>query len=695
MAPGLFGQPEAYERHRERVGAAQAAQSREGRDIGPIPEVVDPERRAAAERSLRCFLETYFPAVFPLPWSDDHLRVIAKIESAVTAGLLQAIAMPRGSGKTVLIALAALWAVLTGLRKYVVVIAADQLSANEELLESIKAELEHNEMLYEDWPEVCYPIRSLEGINQRAAGQLYRSKRTHIRWTGHKIVLPTIEDSQSSGTVIQAAGLTGRIRGMKHARPDGKHIRPDLVLVDDPQTDESARSLTQCERRERLLSGAVLGLAGPGRTIAGLMATTVIDVDDMADRILDREKHPEWAGERTKMMYEMPERTDLWDRYAEILSQGLESGAGTGEATEFYRANRDEMDRGAKPAWEARYSESELSAVQHAMNIKIRDASAFQAEYQNDPVPDDPSDDPILSEMEIAQKTNGKDRGMVPTWATHVVAFIDVQAKLLFYHVLAVADDFTCATIDYGTYPDQGRLTFSLRDAKRTLQRQHQGMGREGAIRAGLDAIQHKYLLASWKREDGASLQVEQALVDAAWGESTDVVFDFCASAKAPVLPSFGQYLGAGSIPMAERSRKPGERVGHNWRLRKSQGRGARHVIYDANYWKSFVHARLRMGVGDHGALSLFGDHAVRHQTFAQHLTAEFRIQTTGQGRSVDEWKLRSKSRDNHWFDCVTGCMVAASIAGASLPGTGEPEKRRGRRRRKVRLSDVQQGASA
>ena len=52
-----------------------------------------------------------------------------------------------------------------------------------------------------------------------------------------------------------------------------------------------------------ILAGAILGLAGPGRKIAGLMTLTVVRPDDMADRILDRQKHPQWQGERTKMVY--------------------------------------------------------------------------------------------------------------------------------------------------------------------------------------------------------------------------------------------------------------------------------------------------------------------------------------------------------------------------------------------------------
>jgi len=52
-------------------------------------------------------------------------------------------------------------------------------------------------------------------------------------------------------------------------------VRPALVVLDDPQTDESARSLSQCANRESVLAGAVLGLAGPGKKISGIMPCTV------------------------------------------------------------------------------------------------------------------------------------------------------------------------------------------------------------------------------------------------------------------------------------------------------------------------------------------------------------------------------------------------------------------------------------
>ena len=50
----------------------------------------------------------------------------------------------------------------------------------------------------------------------------------------------------------------------------------------------------------------------------------------------------------------------------------------------------------------------------------------------------------------------------------------------------------------------------------------------------------------------------------------------------------------ASSQPFSEYKRKPGDRVGHNWRMPNVHGkRAVRYVVYDTNYWKTFVHARL------------------------------------------------------------------------------------------------------
>ena len=223
-----------YQQRKADIANRARLLSEAGRDIGTLPTITDPRRKSSAATNFRAFCEAYFRTVFTLRWSDDHLRVIATIERAVLHGGLFALAMPRGSGKTSLAECACLWAILYGHRDFVCLIGSDETHAAD-MLESLKTELETNDDLLGDFPEAVFPIHALDGIPHRAGGQLYRGERTHIGWTAKEIVLPTIPGSPASGAIIKVAGITGRIRGMKFKRPDGRAVRPSLVVLDDPR----------------------------------------------------------------------------------------------------------------------------------------------------------------------------------------------------------------------------------------------------------------------------------------------------------------------------------------------------------------------------------------------------------------------------------------------------------------------------
>ena len=699
--------PLSYEEKKNAARNRNLALAMAGRDIGELPDVVNPERKKRCRTDFRMFCEEYFPETFSLEWSPDHLKAIHKIETAVLKGGLFALAMPRGSGKSSLTEAAAIWAMLYGHREFIMLIGATE-SAALELLDSLMTEFEINEHLAADFPEVCYPIQQLDGIANRCAGQLYHGERTRITWTSNEIVLPTIKGSAASGIVVRVAGITGRIRGMKYKRPDGRSVRPSLVVIDDPQTSESAGSLEQTRKRIRVLAGDILGLAGPGQKISGIMPCTIIRPGDMADIILNRQTHPDWNGERTKMVYEFPKNMKLWEQYAEIRAEALREEGNFRRATEFYEAHRAEMDEGAKVSWEARFNHDEISALQHAMNLKFQDEVAFQAEYQNDPLPEDTGGEEILSIDAICAKINGIPHNKVPLACDRITLFIDVQKALLFYVVTAWAENFTGSVIDYGSWPDQHRREFSLADANPTIQSEFPRAGLEGGLYAALTALTDDLLGREWEREDGAVLKIERALIDANWGQSTEVVYQFCRESKfaGVVLPSHGRYVGASSKPMTEYRKQPGDRLGFNWMMPSvAKKRAVRHVIYDSNFWKSFVHARLAVAIGDKGSLTLFGRIPGVHQLLAEHLTAEYRVKTSGRGRTVDEWKLKPEHHDNHWLDCLAGCAVCGSMLGCSLPEFGAVVvKKKGRiklserkgthvttaePRKKLKLSDI------
>ncbi|MEL6740979.1 MAG: terminase gpA endonuclease subunit [Planctomycetota bacterium] len=307
------------------------------------------------------------------------------------------------------------------------------------------------------------------------------------------------------------------------------------------------------------------------------------------------------------------------------------------------------------------------------MNLRLQNEAAFLAEYQNEPLPEVAADDDLLTVDQIASKLSGIARGRVPLGCSHLTMFVDVQGKALFWLVAAWEDDFTGHVIDYGTDPDQQADYFTLRDIRKTLAMSAPRAGVEGAIYAGLERLCDRLLGREWKRDDGAAVRIDRCLIDANWGTSTDVVYQFCRQSPyaSLLLPSHGRYVGASSIPFSDYKRKRGERIGLNWRVPMVTGkRAVRHVVFDTNFWKSFVHARLAVPMGDPGALALFGHKPETHRLIAEHLTAEYRVETEGRGRTVDEWKLRVAGLDNHWLDCLVGSAVAASMQGAVLFGT-------------------------
>ena len=138
------------ERSRERT--------RKGSDIGEIPPVHNRARRDECGKSLLLFLTTYFPYSTGLsPFSDDHKRVIGRIQDCSTRGGRFVNAVYRGFAKSTISELALLWAVLYGHRSFGAIFAAESDLAAK-AINSIRTELSDNDLLYEDFPEVCHAV---------------------------------------------------------------------------------------------------------------------------------------------------------------------------------------------------------------------------------------------------------------------------------------------------------------------------------------------------------------------------------------------------------------------------------------------------------------------------------------------------------------------------------------------------------
>jgi len=663
-----------YLRDRETRLSQKKLLSEYGRDIGELPPVKNSLRKAKAIKSFKYFCEEYLEKVFYNPWSSDHLKAIKKIQKAVVRGELFALAMPRGQGKTALCHAALIWAALTGLHEYIFAIGATKEKAKQ-IIENLKTELSTNELLLEDFPEVIYPITKLENQARRCEGQLYQGKQTHIVWQADKIVFPLIPGSKSSCCCIETAGITGNIRGPLFKRPDGRMVRPSLVLPDDPQTDASAKSPDQCRKRLGLVNGAILGMAGPDKKIAGLMPLTVIEQDDMADQVLNTKKHPEWQGERCKLVYKFPSNLKMWDKYREILNDSFRQGLGKELATEFYKKNRQEMDRGSKVAWEHRFVEDEISAIQYAMNLKFRDEAVFFAEYQNEPMNENESDPEKLTPDDIMLRLNGLKRGIVPHGTITTVSFFDPGADKIHYTVMTFKEGFTGAVIDYGIHPKGLK---SLRDG---------GLSIEAGIKKGLEFLDQTVVRKDYYGEQGDTYRIELCLIDE--GYMPEAVQDFCRGKSAIYMPSIGLGIGPDQVPIPERKKKVGETLGWNWMRRKIPGLWR--ILFDASRWKTFGHRRFLIAKGETSSITLWGEVSSFHFEWAVQVASSERKQPKQgrSGRTVDMW-YHNPNVPNHFFDNLTGCLVAASVVGIKAINQNVKVKKK---RKKVNWAQKQREA--
>jgi hypothetical protein len=116
---------------------------------------------------------------------------------------------------------------------------------------------------------------------------LYLGELTRIEWKPDSITFAKIPGSLSSGATVFCAGIKGGIRGARRVMPDGSVARPQCVILDDLQGDQSARSAKQIEHIEITIDKGIEGLVGPGEELCIVMCCTVIEEGDLSDRYLN------------------------------------------------------------------------------------------------------------------------------------------------------------------------------------------------------------------------------------------------------------------------------------------------------------------------------------------------------------------------------------------------------------------------
>lgn len=310
-------------------------------DTGPDARDKRLEKVKHKKTGYRYFCETYFPHYLTKPNSNLHDALFTQLPGMVYAegGQKEVVVAPRGSAKSTHTALMfPIFCVALELKKFPVIVmdAFEQAAMS---IEAIKAELEVNPRLAQDFPNIV------------GQGRVWREgdiiTRNNIR--------------------IEGFGTGKKIRGRRHGP-----FRPDLAVLDDVENDENVVSPTQRAKLERWIERAVLKLGPPDGSMDVLYAGTILHFDAVIVRFT---KKPGWKVTRYQAIMQWPEDMELWDHWEEIYLND-----GEPKADAFYKKHKADMDKGAVLNWPANHT------LLFLMKERAGGHESFASEFQNKPI---------------------------------------------------------------------------------------------------------------------------------------------------------------------------------------------------------------------------------------------------------------------------------------------------------------------
>ena len=651
------------------------------RDIGELPTPEDPELRAECDASLFTFATTCFPELFYLEHSPDHYTLSDAIQETIEQGGKKAIACQRGFGKTVWCVLGVMWAALTARVPMIMLISGNDLEASN-IAAGIITELETNDHLAAVYPEICHAYRFAANLGPTAR-PLYKGESVRMK-AKPDIVFPALPGVVGAECCIRVCGIDSRrIRGAHHKTTTGKHVRPGVVLLDDPQDDDIARRPKDIDKREAKIKKAIHGVAGPGRRVSVLMPCTVIEKNDLADRFLNPNLTPEYHGMRFPALDKFPtifadENDDSWNQYFELLKADLLSGDEQhAAATEYYEKHKKRMTKGAVVRWAARVEGYCVDALQTLMNKYAEDRAAFMSEFQQAPENDE-DENSYLDETELAARFNNMKRRTVPADAVVAVAGIDVQQRILYWNVICWSEDLKGYICDYGTFPKQRSPQFTHLNAPYTFEdfarKQYplQRLKWEESLKLAVRTCVEQNIMPAIKRTGGESLVVTNAHIDSQWQKSTKAINEVAAELefKDVLQPDGGVPIGPNDTPVSQRkmpkgSRRPSRDV--EWYFKQQPGAPDK-VMHDANYYRSQFQQGLAAEPGTPGSVTFFGSYP--NTELADHYSAKWVERKEGKRQTCEVWKNKVGRDQDHWLDCGVMARVAVEVLGFRNTGS-------------------------
>jgi phage terminase large subunit-like protein len=206
-----------------------------------------------------------------LDWCELAKRYIRPISSGEPGDMRDAIIAPRGLGKsTWWFSLIPLWLAAHGHRMFIAAFANSATQATDHL-GTFKRELENNDLLRQDFPDLVTAARRPTGVSVSDSQSMYVA---------------------ASGFVFAARGIDSSVLGLKIGTK-----RPDHIVLDDCEGTEGNYSPTQKESRLKTLVSGILPMNNKASvTMAGTVAIPGAIIDDIAAKQRG-ENYPEWVDD--------------------------------------------------------------------------------------------------------------------------------------------------------------------------------------------------------------------------------------------------------------------------------------------------------------------------------------------------------------------------------------------------------------
>jgi hypothetical protein len=648
-----------------------------------IPVCKNKSRRTRLEKDPPRWLRYYLADVFVEPFCEHHLEMINAIVRASNYSGNQAVAGPRGEWKTSIAEGTSLNRILCGVVPFLLLLANTGPNA-EKILESIKDYIVNSEAIQADYPEVWHPVDRAKSKPQLAHsmvayGDSWPLQEISFQWSGQEVTFPNVPGSRCAKAIIATRGLDGSLYGMKRGTQ-----RPSLVVIDDPDTDDTIRSLDQTAKLVSKIDRTVAAM-GTAKKRASIVFLSTVHNDTCASAIYtDPKRKPSFVGKRFKFILALPSRMDLWEEYVTLRRECQRQGDPEARlAHAFYLERRVLMDDSAAVARDTAFDSTvlpdktrkQVSALQAFFDFwSDYGKSAAMSEYQGETIDDNPNDVKLNAVM-LAERCNGLARGVVPKNAQWLTAFVDVHLNSLYWIVCAWHQDFSGSVIDYGVFPEQPIPYFSQASIPYPLEAIYGKISPEAIVHAALNGFVPGLACKVYQREDGSPVQIAGLLIDTGW--NSDVVCEFCRRSGMPqVAPSRGIGIGATKRPMSEWARDGATLRGLHWMYGPTKS-GNRVMSIDTNFWKTTAAGRLLMPMRTPGAWDLFGNDPERHRLLCDHFSNQHSKKVCSEGRTVFEWSDKPGTSEVHWWDGLIGCAVEASRRGALIPGAAPIRSRR------------------